>query len=126
MGRPRSCARWSSAPRRGRRSTTWSPTACRSSWRSAPTSRSRRARGRRGRGRGPSRPETPPMPIELTAHTEAGARLVALAEHLADSLAARAAEHDRNGTYPFEAVDALKAAGYFGASIPPELGGLGV
>ena len=66
------------------------------------------------------------MPIELTAHTEAGARLVALAEHLADSLAARAAAHDRNGTYPFEAVDALKAAGYFGAPIPPELGGLGV
>ena len=66
------------------------------------------------------------MPIELTAHTNAGARLVAIAEGLSEQLAARAAEHDRDGTYPFEAIDALKAAGYFGAPVPVELGGLGV
>jgi alkylation response protein AidB-like acyl-CoA dehydrogenase len=66
------------------------------------------------------------MPIELTAHTEAGVRLVAIAEDLADKLAARAAEHDRDGTYPHEAIDALKAAGYFAAPVPAELGGLGV
>ena len=66
------------------------------------------------------------MPIELTAHTEAGARLVAIAEELSPQLDARAAEHDRDGTYPFEAIDALKAAGYFAAPVPIELGGLGV
>jgi alkylation response protein AidB-like acyl-CoA dehydrogenase len=66
------------------------------------------------------------MPIELTARTEAGARLVAIAEGLAEDLAARAAEHDRGGTYPFEAIEALKAAGYFAAPVPVELGGLGV
>jgi L-evernosamine nitrososynthase len=66
------------------------------------------------------------MAIELTAHTEAGARLVAIAEELSQELAARAAEHDRDGTYPFEAIDALKAAGYFAAPVPVELGGLGV
>ena len=66
------------------------------------------------------------MPIELTAHTDAGARLVAIAEELSEELAARAAEHDRDGTYPFEAIDALKAAGYFAAPVPVELGGLGV
>ena len=66
------------------------------------------------------------MPIELTAHTQAGARLVAIAEELAQEFAARAAEHDRAGTYPFEAIDALKAAGYFTAPVPVELGGLGV
>jgi alkylation response protein AidB-like acyl-CoA dehydrogenase len=66
------------------------------------------------------------MPIELTARTEAGARLVAIAEELAPQLAARAAEHDRDGSYPFEAIDALKAAGYFTAPVPVELGGLGV
>ena len=66
------------------------------------------------------------MPIELTAHTDAGARLVAIAEELAEQLAARAAEHDRDGSYPFEAIDALKAAGYFAAPVPVELGGLGV
>jgi alkylation response protein AidB-like acyl-CoA dehydrogenase len=66
------------------------------------------------------------MPIELTAHTDAGARLVAIAEELSAELAARAAEHDRDGTYPFEAIEALKAAGYFAAPVPAELGGLGV
>jgi alkylation response protein AidB-like acyl-CoA dehydrogenase len=66
------------------------------------------------------------MPIKLTARTEPGARLVALAEELCERLAARAAEHDRDGSYPFEAIDALKAAGYFAAPIPVELGGLGV
>jgi alkylation response protein AidB-like acyl-CoA dehydrogenase len=66
------------------------------------------------------------MPIELTAHTDAGARLVSIAEELSERLAARAAEHDRDRTYPFEAIDALKAAGYFAAPVPVELGGLGV
>jgi len=66
------------------------------------------------------------MPIELTANTTAGGRLVAIAEELSHQLATRAAEHDRDGTYPFEAIDALKAASYFTAPIPVELGGLGV
>src|SRR5947209_1654307 len=66
------------------------------------------------------------MPIELTAHTDAGALLVELAEELAEQLAVRSAEHDRDGSYPFEAIDALKAARYFAAPIPIELGGLGV
>jgi alkylation response protein AidB-like acyl-CoA dehydrogenase len=66
------------------------------------------------------------MPIELTAHTAAGAHLVALAEELSEQLAARAAEHDRDRTYPFEAIEALKASGYFAAPVPVELGGLGV
>src|SRR5437763_10051069 len=68
----------------------------------------------------------PAMPIELTAHTKAGARLVAIAEELSSQLATRAAAHDRDGSYPFEAIDALKAAGYFAAPVPVELGGLGV
>src|SRR5436853_2756835 len=66
------------------------------------------------------------MPIELSAHTDAGGRLVAAAELLSEQLAASAAEHDRDGSYPFEAIDLLKAAGYFGAPVPVELGGLGV
>src|SRR5436190_940651 len=66
------------------------------------------------------------MPIELKAHTDAGARLVATAELLCERLAAGAAEHDRDGTYAFEAIEALRAAGYFAAPIPVELGGLGV
>jgi alkylation response protein AidB-like acyl-CoA dehydrogenase len=63
---------------------------------------------------------------ELAARTDAGARLVAIAEELSEGLAARAAEHDRDGTYPFEAIDALRAARYFAAPVPVDLGGLGV
>ena len=66
------------------------------------------------------------MPIELTATTDAGAALVAAAGRLAEQLAGRAAEHDRNGSYPHEAIAALKAAGYFAAPVPASLGGLGV
>src|SRR5262245_63487912 len=66
------------------------------------------------------------MPIELTARTEAGERLVGIAETLSHQLSARAAEHDRDGSYPYEAIDALMAAGYFAAPVPEELGGLGV
>src|ERR671925_1175139 len=66
------------------------------------------------------------MPIELTAHTDAGARLVAIAEELSEKLAERAGEHDRDGSYPFEAIDPLKTAGYLAAPVPVELGGLGV
>src|SRR5215213_6606566 len=66
------------------------------------------------------------MPIELKAHTAAGERLVALAERLAEDLAVNAAQHDRDASYPFEAIAALKEAGYFAASVPVELGGLGV
>jgi alkylation response protein AidB-like acyl-CoA dehydrogenase len=66
------------------------------------------------------------MPIELTAQTDAGAVLVAIAEELCENFVDRAAEHDREGTYPFEAIGALKAAGYFAAPVPVALGGLGV
>src|SRR5437764_9123912 len=70
--------------------------------------------------------ENSAMPIELSAYTEAGARLVAIAEELSPQLADRAAQHDRDGSYPFEAIEALKAAGFFAAPVPTELGGLGV
>ena len=66
------------------------------------------------------------MAIELTAHTDAGARLVAIAEQLSGRLAAQAAVHDRDRTFSSEAIEALKAAGYFAAPVPIELGGLGV
>jgi alkylation response protein AidB-like acyl-CoA dehydrogenase len=66
------------------------------------------------------------MTIELRARTQAGARLLAIAEDLSGELAARTAEHDHAGSYPFEAIDVLKAAGIFAAPVPAELGGLGV
>ena len=66
------------------------------------------------------------MLLPLTARTAAGARLVALAEHQAEDAAARAAAHDRDASYPFASLDALRATGYLGAPIPEEHGGLGV
>jgi L-evernosamine nitrososynthase len=66
------------------------------------------------------------MGFELTARTEAGRDLVALAERLAADFALRAGDHDRDGSYPFENVRALKESGYLAAPVPRELGGLGV
>jgi alkylation response protein AidB-like acyl-CoA dehydrogenase len=66
------------------------------------------------------------VPMELTANSAAGRDLVATAERLAEDFAGRAAAHDRDGSYPFESIDALRHAGYFAAPVPDELGGLGV
>jgi alkylation response protein AidB-like acyl-CoA dehydrogenase len=63
---------------------------------------------------------------ELTATTEPGRHLAALAGRLANDLAANAAAHDRNATYPHESVEVLKASGYYAAPVPKQLGGLGV
>ncbi|HET8758844.1 MAG TPA: acyl-CoA dehydrogenase family protein [Solirubrobacteraceae bacterium] len=64
--------------------------------------------------------------MELTAATAAGRDLVATAEWLAEDLGGRAAVHDRDGSYPFESIAALRRAGYFAAPVPEALGGLGV
>ena len=66
------------------------------------------------------------MTLALAAGTEAGARLCALADLLADDLASRAAAHDRAASFPFESSAAVREAGYFYAPIPASLGGLGV
>jgi alkylation response protein AidB-like acyl-CoA dehydrogenase len=63
--------------------------------------------------------------FELTATTRAGERLVHLAETLAAELATRASRHDREASFPYASIDALKRAGYFTAPIPVEFGGLG-
>ena len=64
--------------------------------------------------------------FELTPTSEPGARLVRIAEALADDFATRAAIHDREASFPHAGIDALKRAGYFTAPIPTERGGLGV
>jgi L-evernosamine nitrososynthase len=66
------------------------------------------------------------MRFQLGARTDAGRDLVSLAERLAADFAGRAADHDREASYPFENVRALRATGYLAAPVPRELGGLGV
>ncbi len=48
------------------------------------------------------------MSLELVARTDPGARLVALAETLADEIGPRAAGHDRAGSFPFDSFAAVK------------------
>lgn len=66
------------------------------------------------------------MSFELTAKTEPGERLVALAETLADEIGGRASKHDREASFPHESLAAIRTSGYLAAPIPAELGGLGV
>jgi alkylation response protein AidB-like acyl-CoA dehydrogenase len=66
------------------------------------------------------------MSLELTARTEAGADLIALAESLANEIGPRAAAHDRAGTFPFDSFALVKQRRYFAAPVPRRLGGLGV
>jgi alkylation response protein AidB-like acyl-CoA dehydrogenase len=67
-----------------------------------------------------------PMGFELRPKTEAGEKFVELAEHHAEEIAARASEHDRENTFPVEAIEAMKATGFIAGAVPQEFGGLGV
>ena len=66
------------------------------------------------------------MPLDLTARTDSGAHLVALAERLANEITLHAADHDRDGSFPFDSLASVKQSGYLAAPIPEQLGGLGV
>ncbi len=56
---------------------------------------------------------------------EKRARLVALAGELADDFATRAAEHDRENSFPFENFQKMRETKYLALTIPESLGGLG-
>jgi L-evernosamine nitrososynthase len=66
------------------------------------------------------------MDFALQPVSEAGRRLVALAERHAADFAASAAEHDRDATFPFANIEAMHASGVLAAAVPAEFGGLGV
>jgi len=52
-------------------------------------------------------------------------KLIALAAELASDFSTRAAEHDRNNSFPFENIAKLKETGYSAQVIPEANGGLG-
>lgn len=62
----------------------------------------------------------------LQATSEPGRRFVALMEEHARSFAARAAKHDREGSFPFENFEELRRSGAMAAMVPERLGGMGV
>jgi len=66
------------------------------------------------------------MDLEIMPLTEAGRRFTALAEDHARDFATRAEQHDREGSFPVENIEALRRSGASGATVPSELGGLGV
>ncbi|MGH9048193.1 MAG: acyl-CoA dehydrogenase family protein [Acidimicrobiia bacterium] len=66
------------------------------------------------------------MDYELQPLTKPGRRFAELAEEHATDVAERAEEHDRDGTFPFEAFEAMKASGFMAATVPEAFGGLGL
>jgi len=66
------------------------------------------------------------MDVELQPTTEPGRAFVALAEQHATDFATRAAEHDREGSFPFENIAALQKSGFMAAPVPEEFGGMGL
>ncbi len=62
----------------------------------------------------------------MQARTEAGRRYVALMEEHAADFAQRAAQHDREGSFPLENFAALQRSKAMTAMVPEEFGGLGV
>jgi alkylation response protein AidB-like acyl-CoA dehydrogenase len=66
------------------------------------------------------------MNFELEPVSAAGARLVELAEKHAAEFAGTAGEYDRAGGFPFPHWAQLRAGGLLAASVPAQLGGLGV
>jgi alkylation response protein AidB-like acyl-CoA dehydrogenase len=63
---------------------------------------------------------------QLEATTEAGQELVSYVESLVPVFTTRALRDDREGTYPYDSLGELRAAGFLRAPVPLELGGLGV
>ena len=59
-------------------------------------------------------------------HTAAGQRFVTLAEQHATDFASRAAQHDREGSFPFENIAVLQQSGALAACVPEAFGGLGI
>ena len=66
------------------------------------------------------------MAGKIKARTDRGVALVAMAEEFAEDFAQRAAEHDADASFPFENLESLRESGFLYASVPVELGGMGV
>jgi alkylation response protein AidB-like acyl-CoA dehydrogenase len=66
------------------------------------------------------------MELALMPHTAAGQRFVALAEQHAADFATHAAQHDREGSFPFENITALQQSGVLAACVPEAFGWPGI
>ena len=66
------------------------------------------------------------MDFRMQPRTEAGQRFVGLAQVHAKEAAEYADRHDREGTFPTEVFEAMKASGFLPATVPSEFGGFGM
>jgi alkylation response protein AidB-like acyl-CoA dehydrogenase len=66
------------------------------------------------------------MHFQLMPGTEPGRRLTALAEEHATVFLGRAVQHDRDSSFPLENIEDLKRSGAMLATLPTEMGGLGL
>jgi alkylation response protein AidB-like acyl-CoA dehydrogenase len=66
------------------------------------------------------------MDFALQAVSDAGRAFVSLCEGHEADFASRAARHDREGSFPAENIADLVRSGVTAATVPAELGGLGV
>ena len=66
------------------------------------------------------------MDFALLPNTAQGFRFVSLTEQHAADFATRADQHDREGSFPFENIEAMQRSGVMAACVPSELGGMGV
>jgi hypothetical protein len=66
------------------------------------------------------------MQFDLMPETEPGRRFAALAEQHAAAFAERAAQHDRDGSFPIENIEDMKRSGALLATLPTPMGGLGL
>ncbi len=66
------------------------------------------------------------MDFAIRPATPAGARYVELCERHAADFATRADQHDREQSFPFENITALRESGVLSAGLPEDLGGFGL
>jgi L-evernosamine nitrososynthase len=66
------------------------------------------------------------MDFRMQAITKAGHKFVELAEEHGKEAAAQAERHDREGSFPTEVFESMKASGFLAAAVPEEFGGLGL
>lgn len=68
----------------------------------------------------------PPPHFPLEPATATGAQFLSLAAEHAKTAAEHASRHDREGTFPVEAFDAMKSSGFLKATVPKAHNGLGL
>jgi alkylation response protein AidB-like acyl-CoA dehydrogenase len=66
------------------------------------------------------------MDLAIRPRTPAGEKFCELAERHAEEARDAAPGHDRDGTFPVEVFESMKASGFLAATVPEEFGGTGL